>query len=149
LYFLSKISRLELPCINLGERSNVEEQFFDLQEAVQVGIVFSLYMNSVIWIICCIAFRDWEVVIVLFISIMILPLAMGIIFIWLGRHFIEKSYAMYGCDQNSNFLSEHQGVNPALESPLDMNSIDLPEDGSRNHLINNEDKQPADSTWRS
>jgi len=57
-FFLSKISRLELPCIYLEERSNVEERFFDLQEAVKVGVVFSVYMNSVIWILCCIALRD-------------------------------------------------------------------------------------------
>jgi len=77
----------------------------------------------------------------------ILPLATGIIFIWFGRHVIEKSYAMYGCNQNSNFLNELQGVNPAETSALDLGSVDLPEDESLNHLIKSKGKKSVDSTW--
>jgi len=144
-YFLSKISRLELPCVSVEERSNVEDQFFDLQEAVQVGIVFSVYMNLVIWIFCCIALRDWEVVGVLFVSIVMLPVAMAIIFIWIGRHFVEKSYAMYGSDQKLNFLNENEGVDRNFNSTLDTTPIDF----SRNKYQENlhKDGQPADMAW--
>lgn len=146
-YFLSKISRLELPCVLVEERSNVEEQFFDLQEAVQVGIVFSIYMNLVIWIFCCIALRDWEVVGVLFVSIVMLPVAMAIIFIWIARHFVEKSYAMYGSDQKLNFLNDNEGVDRNINSTPDITPIDF----SRNEAQENlrKDGQSADMTWES
>merc|ERR550534_1779786 len=146
-YFLSKISRLELPCVLVEERSNVEEQFFDLPEAVQVGIVFAIYMNLVIWIFCCIALRDWEVVGVLFVSIVMIPVAMAIIFIWIARHFVEKSYAMYGSDQKLNFLNEDEGVDRNVNPTFDITPIDFSRNESRENL--HKDGQLADLPWGS
>merc|ERR1719320_1142491 len=91
-FMFSRISRFRLPCIVVKEITLREQQRFDIQEAVKVGIVFCLMVNLVIWVGCSIAFRKWEVTVVLLISVIVIPLIMGFIFILLGRFLIEKSY---------------------------------------------------------
>lgn len=92
-FMFSRISRFRLPCITVRRRISVDEQKFDLHEAVKVGIVFCAIVNSVIWAGCSIAFRKWEVAIVLLISMVCVPLLIGVVFIALGRYLVEKNYA--------------------------------------------------------
>jgi len=92
-FMFSRISRFRLPCIQVKRRSSSDQQRFDLHEAVKVGIVFCAIVNSTIWVGCSIAFRKEQVVVILFVSMVCIPLLMGVVFIALGRYLVEWSYS--------------------------------------------------------
>jgi len=92
-FMFSRISRFRLPCIDVTRRTSFDQQRFDLHEAVKVGIVFCAIVNSTIWVGCSIAFRKWQVTVILLISMVCVPLLMGVIFIAVGRCLVERSYS--------------------------------------------------------
>jgi len=53
---MSKISRLELSCIPSQQRS-IKDLSFDIPEALNVGIVYGIFNNSTIWLLCCLLLR--------------------------------------------------------------------------------------------
>jgi len=92
-FMFSRISRFRLPCIHVRWKSSTDQHRFDLHEAVKVGIVFCAIVNSTIWVGCSIAFRKWQVVVILFISMVCIPILMGVVFLALGRYLVERSYS--------------------------------------------------------
>lgn len=108
-FMFSRIARLNLPCITVKQRS-AEGQSFDMQEAMKVGIVFLMMVNTVIYLGMCIAFRSAEVAVVLLLSVLLAPLAISLVFIYLAKHVINSSYA--DTDQET-FLTDHHDTQKA------------------------------------
>merc|ERR1712186_155100 len=89
----SRISRLQLPCLPVDKRASGsgDRQAFDLREAFRVGVVFCAMVNTVIWLGCWLAFRRTEVGIVLFLTVLVLPLVAGTCLIFVGRYVVQTS----------------------------------------------------------
>merc|ERR1719461_75143 len=89
-FMFSRISRLDLPCITVRSRLSEDRHQFDRQEAVKVGIIFLLMVNTVIYFACLIALRTAEVAVVLLISMIVVPLAMSTIGIYIAGWIIDR-----------------------------------------------------------
>jgi len=92
-FMFSRISRLQLPCLPVDKKAtgSGDRQAFDLREAFRVGVVFCAIVNTVIWLGCWLAFRRTEVGLVLFLTVLVLPLVAGTCLIFVGRYVVQTS----------------------------------------------------------
>jgi len=90
-FMFSRISRLQLPCFSVDKKVSGERQTFDLREAFKVGVVFCAMVNTVIWLGCWLAFRRAEVGLVLFLSVLVIPLIAGTCCVFVGRWVVQTS----------------------------------------------------------
>lgn len=93
-FMFSRISRLQLPCINVQPRSgsSSDKRRFDVGEGLRVGVIFCLIMNSVLWLACSLAFQNTQVIVVLLVSMVILPTMMCTILLFVGYMVVNWQY---------------------------------------------------------
>jgi len=82
----SNISRLRIPCLELSQQH--AEDGYSWQEALKVGIVYSLIMNVALYFIACLLIQDWGAVGVLLGTMVLLPLLVAALFIYFFTKYI-------------------------------------------------------------
>merc|ERR1719204_1096545 len=82
----SNISRLRIPCLELSQQH--ADDGFSWQEALKVGIVYSLIMNVALYFIACLLIQDWGAVGVLLGTMVLLPLLVAALFIYIFTKYI-------------------------------------------------------------
>eukprot|EP01084_Bolivina_argentea_P283846 486247_1 len=125
-FMFSRISRLKLPCFDTVIDDN-NLNIFNKKEAYKIGVVFMVIFNGILFVLSIVFLlllggKDaYESILVLFISIIIVPISCSIGVIYLLQYIIENNKNICClCCGNSDKESKHDlNVHTALKNEND------------------------------